>query len=44
VSQSLVQSKLNIQMKIIHRGQISLVTIHPGFTVNTLVLFKGKEE
>lgn len=43
VSESLEQSKLNIKIKITHQGEVSLVTIQPGFTSNSLVLFNRKE-
>ncbi len=43
VTASRVQVKLNIQMKIIYRGEMNTSTIQPGFTSNSLVLFTRKE-
>jgi len=43
VSASMVQPKLNIQMKITYRGELNAYTIQPGFTGNSLVLFNRKE-
>ncbi|MEQ1797983.1 MAG: hypothetical protein ABL872_08520 [Lacibacter sp.] len=43
VSASLVQPKLNIQMKIIYGGDLNNYTIQPGFASNSLVLFNRKE-
>lgn len=43
VSESSDQPKLNILMKIIQQGVVNLITIHPGFTANSIVLFTKKE-
>lgn len=44
VNESVLQSKLNILMKIIYKGQINQFSIQPGFTVNSLILLTRKEE
>ncbi len=43
VSESIVERKLTIQMKIIYRGELNAYTIQPGFTGNSLVVFNRKE-
>jgi len=44
VSESLVQHKLNIQVKLIFNGEVNASTIQPGFTSNSLIILTRKDE
>jgi hypothetical protein len=44
VSESVLQSKLKISMKIIYEGEVNLMTIRPGFANNALVQIIRKQE
>jgi hypothetical protein len=44
VSESVLQSKLKISMKIIYEGEVNFMTIRPGFANNVLVQFIRKQE
>ncbi len=44
VSQSVKQGKLNVQVKVLYRGELSFITIQPGISINSLLLFTRKQE
>ena len=44
VSQSVKQLKLNIRVKVLYRGELNFITIQPGISINSLLLFTRKQE
>ena len=44
VSQSAQQLKVNVQVKILYKGELSFITIQPGISINSLLLFTRKQE
>ncbi len=44
VSQSTEQFKVNVQVKVLYKGELSFITIHPGISINSLLLFTRNQE
>ena len=44
VSQSAEQLKVNVQVKVLYKGELSFITIQPGISINSLLLFTRKQE
>lgn len=44
VSQSAEQFKVNVQVKVLYKGELRFITIQPGISINSLLLFTRKQE
>ena len=44
VSQSAEQLKVNVQVKVLYKGELRFITIQPGISINSLLLFTRKQE